>query len=126
MLTPLYPVAGHALLTAAAQALDAEALAAQTLAAETALGALGTAYTGDAKDRATVAVARQVNLQVSERTEPTLQSESRGDRSWTWVVRNGVAVVVDTIALAIFQALASAAVVASPSTGDYAIVRSQR
>lgn len=124
-LTPLYPVTAHPLLSAPAAALSGNALAAQTMVAETTLGLWGTGYTGDAKDRATLAVVRQVNLQVADPVDPTVQSESRGDRSVTYVTRNGVQTLVDAIALQIVEALAEDAM-AVPGVGAFAPIRSLR
>ena len=117
----LYSVSGHVLLSATAAALSDPALEAQTLVAETALGLLGTEYTGDRADRAKVAVARQVNLQVASPDAGAVQSETRGDRSVTYVTRDGVEVAVDGLALLIVEALAGAAAVevADSPLGDF-------
>lgn len=88
-LEPLYPVDGNALLSAAAQALEAEVLALHTILAEEMLGLADTSLSGDDAEKAALANTLQVNFQVGFPADAWyVKSETRGKRSITY--RDGV------------------------------------
>lgn len=102
---PLYPVTGHALLSAAASALSAELLALHTVIAEEVLGLAGTDFTDqDDIDKATLANVLQVNYALTLPDDiGYVKSETRGKRSTTY--RDTVLPLVDATALTFAEAL---------------------
>ena len=93
-------------LSAEAQALDAGRLANEVLAAEQVLGLAGVTLDGDDIDKAKLAVARQVNLQVRLASgSGDIRSESRGRQSVTYATINGVRLAVDSLAQSIVAGL---------------------
>lgn len=79
-----YSPAGHVLLSAAAQSLDAPTLEAYAEAAERELGLRGrTRYVGERGETATLAVVYGVNCLLL-REKANLQSESKGKQSRTF------------------------------------------
>ena len=70
-------------------------------ARKTALGLGGTSYTGEQAERAKVANARQVNLQVAEPIDPYLESESRGSKSRSYSALMKRTFALDPIAVEI-------------------------
>lgn len=81
----LYPITGAALLSEAAKALSADELRDQTAIAEAALGLIGTTLSGDAAERAKLALALQVNHQLEHGVEGSVYSSwSQGSRSVTY------------------------------------------
>lgn len=109
---PLYPIADHVLLSAAAGRLDAEVLDAQTVLAEEVLGLSGTSFTGDDKDKAMLANVLQVNHQLLLPADAFIyKSESRGGRSVAY--RDGVtAVMINPAAQVLVDSLVTGATVA--------------
>ena len=80
-----YNIAGHALLSADANALESGTLTAQLLVAQRVLGLSGTDYTGTAKQEAEGALAMQVSLQVAQDPEAFLaKTVTRGSRTITY------------------------------------------
>ncbi len=95
-------------LSTAAQALDAARLANEVLAAEQVLGLAGVELTGDDAEKAKLAVARQVNLQVrlaASGDAGDVKSESRGRQSITYATFNGARVAIDSLAQSIVAGL---------------------
>lgn len=90
-------------LSAEAQALDAARLTNEVLVAEAALELDGVAASGDDAERAKVAVARQVNLQLRVAADPDVVTEGRGRQSVTYATIGGARVVVDPLALSVAQ-----------------------
>jgi hypothetical protein len=120
---PIYDVTDHPLLSDKAQALEGypAELDAHVMVAETILGLVGTAYTDDLGERATAAVARQVNLQV-EVGVPALKAKTQGARSWTYLDTP-----IDPVAQAMVALLADEyQVLNEPSTGAFPPVTSFR
>jgi hypothetical protein len=82
---PLYPVAGHALLSPAAARLGEAELNAQTLISERLLGLAGTSLTDDDALEAANANALQVSYQVAMPPEQAIVlTETRGARTVTY------------------------------------------
>lgn len=98
------PSADHG-LSAAGQALEALRLESEVLVAEEVLGLAGAALTGDEASKATVAVARQVNLQLKMAGASDVVAESKGSQSFTYARVNGQRVAVDSLAQAIVSGI---------------------
>lgn len=82
---PTYDPSGHPLLSGEASALSSDELDAQASVAEEVLGLEGTEFDAAEKDRATRAVALQVNLQVDRPSEADwAESETEMDQSVTY------------------------------------------
>lgn len=94
-------------LSTEAQALDAARLTNEVLAAEQVLGLAGSSLTGDDAEKAKLAVARQVNLQVrmASGEAADVKAESKGRQSVTYATLNGARVAVDALALSIVEGL---------------------
>ena len=79
-----YDPAGHALLSAAAQALSSEQLTALAEAAELELGLAGTSFTGEDGDRATLAVVYWINCHLASESAGGVvesRSEKKGNEA---------------------------------------------
>lgn len=82
---PRYDPTEHPLLSPEAARLEPEELEAQADVAEELLGLVDSRHTGEKADRATRAVALQVNHQVALGSEASaIQSKGRGSRSVTY------------------------------------------
>lgn len=82
---PRYEPTDHPLLSAESQRLGEMELEAEADVAEELLGLVDVRYTGEKADRATRAVALQVNHQVALGSEASaIQSKGRGSRSVTY------------------------------------------
>ena len=104
---PLYPITGHAMLSAAASALSAELLALHTVIAEEVLGFASVEEFTDQDDidKATLANVLQVNYALTLPDDVGyIKSETRGKRSVTY--RDDVQVqLVDAYAATLADAL---------------------
>lgn len=97
---PTYDPSGHALLSNDAGALADAELDAQAEVAEDVLGLEGTSFTGAKASRATLAVVRQVNLQVATPVDAAVKaSESRGNQNVAYrESEDGRPIMVDPVA----------------------------